>query len=65
MRRSETRIAVALLGVFVWLGGLYATIRGLIYETPGWFRWGVLAIILGVATFVIALNPLANRGSRK
>ncbi|WOD16271.1 DUF2964 family protein [Paraburkholderia kirstenboschensis] len=64
MRRSESRIAFALVGVFVWLG-VFTPRYAASSMTPGWFRWGVLAIILGAATFVIALNPLANRGSRK
>ncbi|RKR38809.1 DUF2964 family protein [Paraburkholderia sp. BL17N1] len=65
MKRSEFRIGCAAVGVFIWIGGLYATIRGLLYEVPQEFRYGVLALIIGVATFVIALNPLANHRSRK
>jgi hypothetical protein len=65
MKRLELRIVWATIGVFVWLGGLYATIYGLLYELQREFRWGVLALVVGVATFVIALNPFAQRGSDK
>ena len=65
LKRFETRIACASVGVFIWLGGLYATIRGLLYDESALFRYGMLALVVGVATFVIALNPLANRNSRK
>ncbi|CAB3788500.1 DUF2964 family protein [Paraburkholderia fynbosensis] len=51
----------ASIGVFIWLGGLYATIRGLLYEVPAEFRWGMLALAVGIATLVVALNPLAQR----
>jgi len=51
----------AAIGVFIWLGGLYATIHGLLYDTRPEFRFGVLAIALGILTFASALNPLAQR----
>ena len=63
--KSEFRIACASVGVFIWLGGLYFTITGLLYDRPPEFRYGVLAVIIGVVTFVVALNPMANRGSGK
>lgn len=65
MKRSEFRVACASVGVFIWLGGLYFTIRGLVYEVPLQFRYGILAIIIGVATFVIALSRLASRNATK
>ncbi|WNC94151.1 DUF2964 family protein [Paraburkholderia sp. FT54] len=65
MKRSEFRIGCAAVGVFIWLGGLYATIRGLIYEVPQQFHYGVVALVIGVAIFVIALSPMAIHRSRK
>jgi fatty acid desaturase len=64
MKRSDRRIVWASIGVFIWLGGLYATICGLLYDVAREYRWGMLALIVGVATFVIALNPFAQRGAR-
>lgn len=61
MKGSELRIVCATIGVFIWLGGLYATICGLLYEVLPQFRWGVLALVGGVVIFVIALNPFAQR----
>jgi hypothetical protein len=58
-------MVVASIGVFVWLGGLYFTIHGLLYDVKPEFRYGMLALAIGIATFVIALNPLAQRRSRK
>jgi hypothetical protein len=55
----------ASIGVFVWLGGLYSTIRGLLYDVPLEYRWGMLALVVGIVTFVVALNPFAQRGSGK
>lgn len=65
MKTFEPRIVCATVGVFIWLGGLYATICGLIYDVQREFRWGMLALIIGVAIFVIALNPLAQRDKTK
>jgi len=65
MRLNEPRMVVASIGVFVWLGGLYFTIHGLLYDVKPEFRYGMLALAIGIATFVIALNPLAQRRSRK
>ncbi len=31
MKRSEFQIGCAAVGDFIWLGGLYAAIRGLVY----------------------------------
>lgn len=56
MKKSERRVAIALMGVVVWLSGLYFTIHGVLYERGMEFRYGVLAIFFGVAIAVIALN---------
>ena len=65
MKGSELRIVFATIGVFVWLGGLYATICGLLYDVLPQFRWGMLALVCGVAAFVIALNPFAQPHEHK
>lgn len=44
MKKSERRVAIALMGVALWLSGLYTTIVGLLYDRPAEFRYGVLAI---------------------
>ncbi|VXB10601.1 conserved hypothetical protein [Burkholderia sp. 8Y] len=64
MRRNELRTVCAAIGVFIWLGGLYATIHGLLYDTTPEFRYGMMALALGIVMFVSALNPLAQRKSK-
>ena len=63
MKRSETRVAFAVVGVFIWLGGLYAAIRGLLYHDSMQLRYGALAIFVGVAVAVIAMNLISVRRS--
>ncbi|MFC0400016.1 DUF2964 family protein [Paraburkholderia rhizosphaerae] len=63
MKKSERRVAIALVGVMVWLGGLYSTIHGLLYDRITEFRYGALAIFVGVAIAVIALNLISFRRS--
>ncbi|SAL13558.1 hypothetical protein AWB71_00416 [Caballeronia peredens] len=65
MRLNEPRMVVASIGVFIWLGGLYFTIHGVLYDVKPEFRYGMLALALGILTFVVALNPLAQRRSGK
>ena len=62
MKKSERRVAIALVGVAIWLGGLYATITGLLHDRQVEFRYGVLAIFFGVAIAVIALNLISIPG---
>lgn len=61
MRRDELRMVIAAIGVFIWLGGLYGTIHGLIYDVRPEFRYGMVALGAGIVVFVAALNPLAQR----
>ena len=63
MKKSERRVAIALIGVMLWLGGLYSTIHGLLYDRKIEFRYGVLGIFVGVAIAVIALNLISFRKS--
>ncbi|CAB3768506.1 DUF2964 family protein [Paraburkholderia humisilvae] len=63
MKKSERRVAIALVGVAIWLGGLYSAIHGLIYDRMTEFRYGALAIFVGVAIAVIALNLISIRRS--
>ncbi|SAL23812.1 hypothetical protein AWB73_01714 [Caballeronia turbans] len=65
MRLNEPRMVVASIGVFIWLGGLYFTIHGLLYDVKPEFRYGMWALGIGIVTFVVALNPLAQRRSGK
>ncbi|MDQ0625206.1 hypothetical protein ABIE53_005796 [Burkholderia sp. OAS925] len=62
MKKSERRVAIALVGVAIWLAGLYATITGLLYDRQPEFRYGVLAVFLGIAIAVIALNLISVPG---
>jgi hypothetical protein len=62
MEKSERRVAIALVGVAIWLAGLYSTITGLLYDRQPEFRYGVLAVFLGVAIAVIALNLISVPG---
>jgi hypothetical protein len=63
MKKSERRVAIALVGVAIWLGGLYAAIHGLVYDKLTEFRYGALAIFVGIAIAVIALNLISIRRS--
>lgn len=65
MRLNEPRMVIASTGVFIWLGGLYFTIHGVLYDVKPEFRYGMLALALGILIFVVALNPLAQRRSGK
>ncbi|MEA3083897.1 MAG: hypothetical protein QOC89_1594 [Paraburkholderia sp.] len=62
MKKSERRVAIALVGVAIWLGGLYFAITGLIYDRTIEFRYGTLAIFVGVSIAVIALNLISIPG---
>jgi hypothetical protein len=64
MKKSERRVAMALVGVAIWLGGLYATITGLLYDRRLESRYGAFAIFFGIAITVIALNLISFPGMR-
>ncbi|MFM0007528.1 DUF2964 family protein [Paraburkholderia dipogonis] len=62
MKKSERRVAIALVGIAIWLGGLYFAITGLVYDRSMEYRYGALAIFVGVAIAVIALNLISIPG---
>ncbi|TDN70135.1 DUF2964 family protein [Paraburkholderia sp. BL10I2N1] len=62
MKKSERRVAIALVGVAIWLGGLYFAITGLVYDRTMTFRYGALAIFVGVLIVVVALNLISVPG---
>ncbi|HEY3599324.1 MAG TPA: DUF2964 family protein [Paraburkholderia sp.] len=62
MKKSEKRVAIALVGVAIWLGGFYFAITGLVYDRSKEFRYGALAIFIGIAIAVIALNLISIPG---
>jgi hypothetical protein len=39
------------------LAGMRATIRGLLFDSQAFIHYGALALILGVASFVVLLCP--------
>ncbi|HYS65365.1 MAG TPA: DUF2964 family protein [Paraburkholderia sp.] len=57
MVRTEPRIIVAAVAVFTALAGMGAYIRGLIFDSPGFLRFGAVAMVVGVACFVVLLTP--------
>ncbi|MEX3959002.1 DUF2964 family protein [Trinickia sp. EG282A] len=57
MVQSRVRIALATISVFAVLAGLGMAIRGLVFDTDEAFHYGIGAIVVGVAAFVLLLNP--------
>ncbi|ABE31124.1 Conserved hypothetical protein, transmembrane [Paraburkholderia xenovorans LB400] len=60
MVRSENRIVFSAIAVFVALAGIAASIRGLLFDEAPVFHYGVAALIVGVACFVMLLNSTAD-----
>lgn len=56
MIHAEPRIIVAAMAVFTALAGMGASIRGLLFDSPGFIRYGAAAMVVGVACFVLLLN---------
>ena len=57
MIRSELRIVCAATAVFAALIGLYRVLDGLVFDAWSTFRYGAATLIVGVAGFVLLLNP--------
>ncbi|EKS66683.1 hypothetical protein BURK_032584 [Burkholderia sp. SJ98] len=60
MIRGEGRIVAALGAVFVTLGGINAALRGLLFDETSVMYYGVLAILIGAASFVVMLTPFPS-----
>jgi len=61
MVRAEPRIIFAAIAVFVTLGGIAVSIHGLLYDEDSLIRYGVAAVVLGIMSFVLLLNPMGKR----
>ncbi|AWV04936.1 hypothetical protein DM992_37225 [Burkholderia sp. JP2-270] len=57
MIRRQYRIVVAAIAVFVSLVGMMAVVTGLLFDEAMALRGGAIALIVGVAGFVVMLNP--------
>ncbi|AOJ17402.1 DUF2964 family protein [Burkholderia vietnamiensis] len=57
MIRRQSRIVVAAIAVFVSLAGMMAVVTGLLFDEAVALRGGAAALIVGVACFVVMLNP--------
>ncbi|MGA7813532.1 DUF2964 family protein [Caballeronia sp.] len=57
MARAESRIVLAAIAVFVALGGMAASIQGLLYERAHLIHIGAFAMVIGIACFVWMLRP--------
>lgn len=62
MVHGRYRIIIATVAVFVALAGLMASVRGLLYDDQYVVRFGVGAMLAGVAGFVLMLNPKQKDG---
>ncbi|WP_408637002.1 DUF2964 family protein [Paraburkholderia sp. RL17-368-BIF-A] len=45
------------MAVFAALAGTAASIRGVLFDEPSFSRYGVAAVVGGVACFVLLLDP--------
>ncbi|HYS63039.1 MAG TPA: DUF2964 family protein [Paraburkholderia sp.] len=63
MVRAEPKIICAAVAVFVALAGLAELIRGLLFDSTDFVRYGAAALVAGVACFVLLLNPTAGDDS--
>ncbi|MGS0895347.1 DUF2964 family protein [Burkholderia stagnalis] len=60
MIRRQFRIVVAAIAVFVSLAGMMAVVTGLLFDQTVALRGGAIALIVGVAGFVVMLNPTSK-----
>ncbi|QHE92714.1 DUF2964 family protein [Pandoraea fibrosis] len=54
---SDTRVFIASIAAFVMLGGIFATIHGLLFNLPEVSRYGVAAVLLGATCTATMLIP--------
>lgn len=57
MVHGKLRIILAAIAVFAALVGLGMTIHGLVFDADKPFRYGMSALVAGVAAFAVLLNP--------
>lgn len=58
---SDIRVFIASVAAFVMLGGIFATIHGLLFNLPEVSRYGVAAVLLGATTTATMLIPWGGR----
>lgn len=58
--QANYRIVLSTLSIFVTIFGILAAIHGLFFEQERIVRYGAAAVIMGVAAFVLLLNPRTN-----
>ncbi|AHB78133.1 hypothetical protein LV28_03110 [Pandoraea pnomenusa] len=58
---SDLRVAIASITSFVMLGGIFATIHGLLFNLPDVSRYGVAAVLLGATCTATMLIPWGAR----
>lgn len=56
--RANFRIVLATLAVFVAISGILAALHGLLFDRDSVVRYGATAVVVGIAAFVLLLNPL-------
>jgi drug/metabolite transporter (DMT)-like permease len=54
---AKYRIGFAAASIFMAIAGIVAAIHGLVFEQDRALRYGVAAVLGGVAGFVLLLNP--------
>lgn len=54
---AKYRIGLAALAIFVAILGILAAIHGLFFDQDRIVRYGAAAVVVGVAAFVLLLNP--------
>ncbi len=54
---SDTRVFIASLAAFVTLGGVFATIHGLLFSLPEVSRYGVAVVLAGATCTATMLIP--------
>ncbi|ALE58938.1 DUF2964 family protein [Paraburkholderia sp. RL17-368-BIF-A] len=62
MAGAEPRIIFAAIVVFIALAGLAGSIRGLLFDSTDFMRFGACGLIAGVASFVLLLDPTSAGG---
>ena len=58
---SDTRVFIASIAAFVMLGGIFATIHGLLFNLPDVSRYGVAAVLIGATCTATMLIPWGTR----